>query len=234
MAIKHIWFDCDGTLYPSPKELDDRVEKEILDELKIRKKLSLEQLRCDYKSALKKEGSKTRALGLFGISQEEAINIINRVKHADYVQTDPKLAVTLYDLKQQHLYLSIFTNNKRPILTEVLQKLELKDDLFYYQLTGSEVRSKPDEEGYQRIVARCKTELDQNPDELLFVGDRETTDLDPARNYGMNTLLVCSPESARFVDDFRRTYHFKKRTIYEIADVIAELNGPAQQPNRDQ
>ncbi|GEM_PF-2230767 len=233
MAIKHIWFDCDGTLYPSPKELDDKVNMEIIKELHLRTGQRFEQLNFDFGSAVKKTGSRTRAMGIFGIEKDEAIDIINRVRHADYVQSDPKLGVTLYDLRQQNLYLSIFTNNKRPTLTEVMAKLELKDEWFYYQLTASEVKPKPDEEGYQRIVARCKTELNQNPDELLFVGDRETTDIDPARQYGMNTLLVCSPESKMFVDDVRKTYHFKKRTIYEIKEVIAELNGPEPQPCKD-
>lgn len=233
MAIKHIWFDCDGTLYASPKALEDTITQNIIDELHKRTGRQSEQLLFDFQFAVERIGSKTGAMGQFGIPAEEAIGIINRVNYADFVQFDARLGITLFDLRQQNINLSIFTNNKRPTLNAILAKLQLDDDWFHYLMCPPEVKPKPDDEGYGKIIVRCMNEMNQNPEELLFVGDREKADIEPARKYGMNTLLVWAKDSAKFVDDARRTYHFKKRTIYELTDVIAELNAPEPAPYKD-
>jgi len=227
--IKHSWFDCDGTLYKETPELQARRMNAILNELQRRTHRSASDLSGEYKQKLRKRGTNTLALKDYGLTPDEARTVYNSVDVLKFIEPDPRLIRMMKQLLDSGVDISVFTNNKRSRLLDIIEKIGLSPDWFKFLMTAEEVEPKPSAEGYREIVRRSE----HPPYRLLFVGDREHADIIPAREQGMNTLLVYAREAELEVDGSRGTYHYKRETIYELSDIIAELNAPGARQSLD-
>lgn len=216
MPIKHVCFDCDGTLYFFSPELtkstNDLVTKQLSEQLKIPQTDVME----DYFKRVKKYKTKTAAITSYGLSGEQAREIINKLDIASFVNPDPELVEMINILKKRNLDLSIFTNNKMSTLENIIKKIGLSAGDFNFLVTPEQVPSKPSIEGYLYVVKKSELPASQ----LLFVGDRLEADIEPAREVGMHTVQVRCEEKSVDYDSKKKTYHFKRKDIYKIPNVV--------------
>jgi HAD superfamily hydrolase (TIGR01509 family) len=219
-AILHAWFDCDGTLYKQPAELLQLTDSAICKGISDRTGKSLEEITCDYGRMRSSNLTKIQIITKYGFSKEEAYGLYDSVLPEKFVQEDPRLREEIICFLKQDIPVSIFTNSRRSKLYGILDKLGLNLDWFTYLLTGEEVPAKPDIEGYLRIIERSRC----SPGAILFTGDNENADTLPARNVGMNTLLIGQEPSVMF-DDANKTHHFRRKTVYDASSVIREIDG---------
>lgn len=216
MAIKHICFDCDGTLYVSTPELirntDDLITKQLSEKLKIPQTDLME----DYLNRLKIHKTKTGTIVSYGMTEEQARDVINKFDIASFINPDPELVKMVHKLKSEDLTLSIFTNNKKATLESILRKIGLSSADFDFRVTAEQVPPKPSIEGYLYVV-RESNYLASN---ILFVGDRLEADIEPARTVGMHTVQVRCPEKLINFDEKKGTYHFKRDDVYQVPFVV--------------
>lgn len=216
MPIKHVCFDCDGTLYEDTSGIVQATREVILEYLSKKLEIPQTDLMQEFLNRVKKYKTKTKAITSYGFSEEDARDIINRIDIASFVQHDSKLVEMLSGLKTDKISISIFTNNKKQTLDKILEKLGLSELGFNFTVTAENVPPKPSIEGYLYVIKQSKV----LPFETLFVGDRLEADIEPAREAGMHTLQVSSPKNAIDYDDKKKTYHFKRENVYEVPSVI--------------
>lgn len=216
--IMHVCFDCDGTLYDTPKEFTEHLEGIICREISKRIHRDEAIIRKEYKAMRDAKKTHIEAITSYGIDQQEAQAIYGDVSPKDLLQPDPILRKTLLELKRKKIGTSIFTNSRPLKLIGIIEKLEVAD-LFDPLFTSGVIPAKPDIDGFRAIYthARCA------PGTVLYAGDNERADTIPARYAGLNTFLKSS-ESSYFFDDINKTYHFKRNTIYEITGVVEEID----------
>lgn len=216
MPIKHVCFDCDGTLYEDTSGIVKATQEVI--SAYISKKLEIPQtdLMSEFLNRVKKYKTKTKAITSYGFSEEEARDIINMVDIASFVKADKKLVSMLTNLKTDKMLISIFTNNKSSTLEKILGKLGLSELGFDFTVTAENVPPKPSIEGYLYVIQKSKVP----PFEILFVGDRLEADIEPAREVGMHTLQVSSSKNLIEFDEEKKTYHFKRENVYRVPSVV--------------
>lgn len=216
MPIKHVCFDCDGTLYFSTPELikgiNDLITKQLSEKLKIPQTDVME----DYFKRVKRYKTKTAAITSYGLSGEQAREVINKIDISSFVNFDPDLVEMIKNLRKKELSLSIFTNNKMSTLENIIKKIGLSADDFNFLVTPEQVPPKPSIEGYLYVVKKSELPASQ----LLFVGDRLEADIEPAREVGMHTVQVRCDEKSVDYDSKRKTYHFKRKDIYKVPNVV--------------
>jgi HAD superfamily hydrolase (TIGR01509 family) len=214
----HAWFDCDGTLYEQPPELVKATDNAICWGIAEKTKKDLEEITQDYTEKRAAKMTKLQIIAQYGFSKEDAYRLYDSVRPEDFIKEDPRLREEIIALLNQGISISVFSNSRRSKMYGILQKLGLDLDWFTSLLTGEEVPAKPDIEGYLRIIERSRC----SPGAILYTGDNEKADTLPARGVGMNTLLIRHSPSVTF-DDVNRTYHFRKRTVYEVCSVVREI-----------
>lgn len=217
-SILHAWFDCDGTLYKQPAELIQLTDSAICKGISDRTGKSLEEITGEYGRMRSSNLTKIQIITRYGFSKEEAYGLYDSVLPEKYIQEDSRLREEIICILKQDIPVSIFTNSRRSKLYGILDKLGLGLDWFTYLLTGEEVPAKPDIEGYLRIIERSRC----SPRAILFTGDNEIADTLPARNVGMNTLLL-GQEPSVIADEVNKTYHFRRKTVYEVSGVLKEI-----------
>lgn len=216
--ILHAWLDCDGTMYVQPPALLKAIDDSICRGLAQRTGKDLEAIARDYDSKRAAGLTKLQIIGQHGFAKEDAYRLYDSVLPEDYISEDPRLREELIWLRHNGIQISVFSNSRRSKLYGIMKKLGLDLDLFTFMITGEEVPPKPDVQGYLTIIERSRCA----PGAILFTGDNAKADTVPAGNVGMNTLLVGHDPSVTF-DDANRTYHFRRRTVYEVSDVVREI-----------
>jgi len=216
MPIKHVCFDCDGTLYKDTLGLVQATQNVVSDYLSKKLEIPQTDVMNEYLNRVKKYKTKTRAITSYGFSEEQARDIINQVDIASFVNEDEKLVSMLSGLKTDKIAISIFTNNKKSTLEKILEKLGLSDLGFDFTVTAENVPPKPSIEGYLYVIKKSKV----SAYETLFVGDRLEADIEPAREVGMHTLQVGSSKNSIDYDEKKKTYHFKRENVYKVPPVI--------------
>ncbi len=216
MPIKHVCFDCDGTLYFFTPELTKNTNELVTKQLSEQLKVPQTDIMEDYFKRVKKYKTKTAAITSYGLSGDQAREILNKLDISSFVNPDPELVEMIQILKKRNLGLSIFTNNKKSTLESIIGKIGISKSDFDFLVTAEQVPSKPSIEGYLYVIK--KSELP--PSELLFVGDRLEADIEPAREVGMHTVQVRCEQKSVDYDPKKKTYHFKRKDIYRIPLVV--------------
>jgi len=194
--IKAIIFDMDGTLYANTdirKQFAAAAYYTLAksDNIPIDRAQDLiEERRAEFKAKSGFPVPYTLTLKSFNIP----IKVWHKENIAffdprDFLHKDEKLKASLVKLKKNHR-LAVMTNNNRIQTERVIEALEL-DGLFDRVFTFNSFEIlKPELEFFKKAAA----ELDIEPKDCLYVGDRYDVDLRPAQAIGMQVFKVKGPE----------------------------------------
>lgn len=187
-------FDLDGTLYRFDKGQGNSftssrfyadLRRNVYGFLMERFGLTMEEAIAEYDQMKEKY----RGAVSLGIESEYGVNRFDFFKNTwnldpdEYIEKDDELLQKLYLLKGR---IALLTNAPRIWADKVLAYLDIKD-LFQERLyTGEPNERKPNSIVFQRIVKTFSAPA-QN---IFSIGDQEDSDIIPARNIGMRTLLV--------------------------------------------
>ena len=194
---KALFFDVSDTLY-----VNEGLEKEYprvfteavadlhhcsFDEAKGLIKETTERL-----SATEKHVTKMRAISELGVTRELAWEYIARIRPQDFLSKDAPLRDMLERLHQKYR-LGVISNVPRANLLDVLGALGLGAHVFDYLVTADEVeRSKPYPEPFLKAIELSGL----TPAETVFIGDSPSKDIRPAKELGMQTILLKREPSA--------------------------------------
>lgn len=190
--ITYFVFDLDGTLYPPSQGLNQLIENKKLEQVAKKLNVSPEQAAKKFLARYQKFGSNTKALNSFGIDgQVFFISIWNQINLTQHIDKDPDLRTAFSTViakpKSSSPNFAILTNaNTLETAKKKLKAIGLDYRWFGPILTSVEIgHHKPDQRAFWPVL-----KLANSPTRLLYIGDREETDIAPARALGMKTVLI--------------------------------------------
>lgn len=215
MAITHLVFDLDDTLYPPGNglwdDIGERINRYMIDRLGFDPAQVNETRRQYYQ----KYGTTLRGLmtACPDVVPEDYLAYVHDVDLGRYLAPDPALAARLSELPQ---FKVIFTNSDAPHARRVLACLGLQT-LFnaIVDIRAMHFYNKPLPQAYAALLDRLAVPADQ----CLYIED-SLKNLRPAKALGMTTVLVGSQTLADEAVDFGAA------TILEAGALIQEIVRP--------
>ncbi len=197
--IKWVWWDCDGTIYRFPgkyEELKNKRRLELYSE--ITGKAQSKETWSEYCGLYEKLGSHSAVFVSLGkpknFWRSDPTHNINLL---EFLKRDEKTTQMFADFSHIAAQHGIFTNNTFSEVKRILKFLKVDHKLFKHILTieGAD-EPKPDQAIFRKMLELSCVE----PSEVLVVGDRVRTDLEPANKLGMKTCLVWHAKKPEWVD----------------------------------
>ena len=194
-----ILFDLDCTLYTSA-EYSDRLESEILQYVSWKLRMPECECRQLLKDRRKRLGTLTRTLASLNIDREQFFrDIAERLEPSQYLSGDAKVRSMLDELRRQGFKLALVSNSGRPLVLKILTAIGLDTELFDAVVTSSDAEPKPSHASFELAMNR----LGCTAKSTVYVGDRVDSELRPAHELGISTILVGGEKSdlpSQYVD----------------------------------
>lgn len=187
--IVYIGFDLDNTFFKPNARINEHIRafacrrvSEILDK-------PYEEVRTVFNEHYARLESCRRSLRAMGIEDVNTImqNSLEQEEIIELLERDDALNAMLHRLAVRYpLYL--ITTNSREVTEKKLNKLGIDIELFCPMICELETPelTRKDGSAFRRVAQELNAEFVQ----MLFVGDRETTDIMPAKKLGMTAVIV--------------------------------------------
>ncbi len=189
-SLKVIGWDLDGTLYPSSAQLNTAIHvakiAAVADALGTNKQAAAVRFAEQYQVL----GSNTAVLETFGIPGEQFfLDLWNSLPLSEFIAPNPVLAHQLQNLaKVSNIPQVILTNsNSQKTVLLKLSAAHIPHEVFDSIYTSVELGvTKPHLSAFAPLYERhgCL------PEQVLYVGDRIETDLEPAQKLGIKTAYI--------------------------------------------
>jgi HAD superfamily hydrolase (TIGR01549 family) len=187
--VDHIVWDLDGTLYPPNHDLNTFIEEEKTKRVADHLGVSVPVAQKRFSALYKKLASSTRTLNELGLQGEDFfISIWLEADFSKYIEKDSRLKTLFHKLQKLPKYqIAMLTNtNTQETVRKKLDAIGLREGLFSPIITSVEIGyHKPDHRAFERVLA-----LNKDPNRIMYIGDKEHTDIVPAHKLGMKTCLV--------------------------------------------
>lgn len=209
LGVKAVGFDVDGTLYKSTEEMHDWIYNEWVGDVARYLNVSWDEAKILYDDRYKELGSNTETLNSFGLDgQAIAARLFDDIPLERYVGRDEKLVKIVSELKARYQLFIISNGTERQVRRKI-EMLGLAVEDF------DPVICCYDRPGWNKPVAtsflHVLDKLQIKPDEAVYVGDREETDILPAQSVGMRTVLIGKESKAATQNC---------ATIYELEEIL--------------
>lgn len=187
--IQHVWFDMDGTLTVHTDEYN-----KVHNDLRYTTYASVvgrevnDSLISEYEQLYNKYGSNSAVFTSLGKPSDFWMQYFDQIDQTRYYEPTPDIYETL-DRLSQTVPISLFTNAKLANAQKTLSVVKVNADWFTHILSGDDVQNrKPALDGFHLIVEKSGVPAK----DILYVGDRVSVDIEPAKAVGMKTCLVYS------------------------------------------
>lgn len=226
MAVKHLLFDLDNTLYPSSSAMDKGITIRMLE-------CVADFFHCDIKTAeqLKKENIIHHSTTLEWLRSEGLTDIESFLAHvhpdneADELQPQPGLREFLISLPYPK---SILTNAPKEHAERVMEKLNISD-LFQAvtDIRDADFFGKPYPNSYKAALAKTGTKIE----ETLFLDDL-TKYTDGWCALGGTAILIGNQNGRPLADDAKALANKDRSTwgktialpsIYELPSILERM-----------
>ena len=188
--IKVVVFDFDGTLYKdidwtgfseffidSIREMFPQLTKNQFEDMLARHNVSSESVMEDIARVFKLEKNSTK----------QFVDFLDTIKFEGNFTKAKAFPKRLLEDLSQNYRLFILSNSSGPNIQFVSQKINLNLTPFEKILSN---RFEVDDLSKTKKLKELLIELNISPNQVLMVGDSIENDLNPARNLGMQTLLM--------------------------------------------
>ncbi len=187
--IKVIGFDLDQTLYPKSPKIDEAIQSYIYAKIASHKSCSLDQARklfTDlYQGGKGLTGSQTLTALEIPNPKEIVQEALENADIAEFLAPDSEVLDLLMHLKSHYQHIDLITGSILVIAKNKLAKLAIPITIFDQIITGEIAKS--DGSAYREWLKRYP---DLNPEQFLYIGDREKSDYWVPKELGIKTILV--------------------------------------------
>lgn len=203
--IRLIAWDLDGTLYPFDAVLNKKIEDEKTAVVATELGLSKAAAAATLDELYQRLKSNTKALNTLGIEGETFfLELWERLDLTPYIHPNPELATRLQEIANAgDVSQVILTNsNTQATVKKKLDLIGISVEVFSAIYTSVEIGFvKPDRRAFEFVLQQQA--LQSN--EVVYIGDREETDIKPAHEVGMRTVLVSNQPQKESVADLQCT-----------------------------
>lgn len=190
-TCKSLFFDLDGTLYPSTAAMRDWMYNTIYEVGAKKMKISVARFKILFQKKLAELKGNTITLDALGLSGKKIFeDLWEQIPLEQFIFPDPELASILNQLSSTYR-LGVLSNGSGVAINKKLGILGLEKvnfELIYASYDHGE--SKPDHEPFLQVCEK----MGLKPEEIAYVGDRTEVDIKPAREVGMKTVMVWGEE----------------------------------------
>lgn len=206
--IKFLCFDVDGTLYRDVPEIWNAIQSKIYDQIIQKKHWDEERTASEFRRSYEQLGSSTKVLESFGIDgQSFFTEVFKDVDFSKYIKRDQMLSELINRLKARYK-VGILSNGNSVAVRKKLRAIGLSTELFSPFLTTYEFGTlKPDPATFLRVIEDAQV----RPDESVYIGDKEETDILGAKAVGMRTIMVWGES---------READLSIATIYDLEEIF--------------
>lgn len=186
-GIKAVGFDVDGTLYHSSEEMRVKIGRQVLQAAAKGLNKQVSEIEEEFLKRRKDLRSTTLTLNSFGLDGEKIFQRMwDEFPVEKYVEKDEKLVAMISELKKKYRLFVLSNGTER----QVVRKLEYlglsKRDFDPFVCGYDHGWVKPEPAPF--LFALEQLELE--PGEVVYVGDREQVDIEAAKAVGMKTIFV--------------------------------------------
>lgn len=186
--IKAVGFDLDGTMYHSPSDLQGWFKQEVIKRVAKHLKKEQGEVEQEFAKRYSKYKSNTLTLNSFGMDGEEVFQaLFDEVDLSKYLKEDKRL-VSLVEKLAKKYSLFILSNGAERQIIKKLTMLGLDLSIFdpIIACYDHEGWVKPSPKAFLHVIGALGLE----PEQIVYVGDRELTDVGGASGVGMRTIMV--------------------------------------------
>lgn len=185
--IKILGWDLDGTLYPSDSRIEHLIKQKQLEVVAANLNIEIKEAEIKYKNLLAEIGSNTKTLNTLGIDGTKFfLDFWDQIDLKEYISNDPQIQQMFKELSNKKHF--IISNSNR--IDQIERKLKLVGiDSSIFDLIVDTVKigkMKPDPDSFHQAIAFFGVK----PEEILYIGDRDETDIKGAKAVGMKTCYV--------------------------------------------
>jgi len=192
--IKEVWFDTNGTLYKETPEFDAALTAYVYKELGVViGETDPAKLKSVHDELYGKYSSNSAVFQSLGMPADYWQDKFEEFDPNTLLKPNAEITETLRKLKDL-VPLGVFTNARMYKLEDMLNHLAIPAEFFAHKLSAVDVgKPKPDSAGFRRMVEMSGADAS----EILYVGDKVSKDILPAKQVGMQTCLLWtqSPEA---------------------------------------
>ena len=204
----------DGTLYHTPQAMSTEVGKILINKAAEALSQDPDELAEEYLVRRDEYRSNTQTLNSFGLDGEKIFQEVwDAIAIEKYVSKDAKLVKMIWELKKKY-QLFIITNGTGRQVERKLKVLGLDYHDFeprIYCYDQGWVKPEP-----ASFLAAIES-LAMEPSEIVYVGDREDTDIEGAKSVGMKTIFVGGPSAS---SGFTSSADVSCEAVYDIVSIL--------------
>lgn len=185
LEIKVLLWDLDGTLYQDDPKLKSKIRRNIFRVLVRNKGWSLQKAKREFLQKYQEIGSATKTLEVLGLEGTKTFEkIFEQVAWERFLKNNKKLQQVFKKLKYRHWLIS---NSLKKFVDLKLKLLGLEPS-FFEEVIGLYNLGifKPDPAVFKMVLGKTYLPARYH----LSIGDKEATDIIPAKKIGMKTCLV--------------------------------------------
>lgn len=186
-SIKFLCFDVDGTLYRDVPAVWELIQTKIYDEVMKKKRWDLERTKKEFSERYERLGSSTKVLDELGIDgQEFFTNVFEDVDLSGVIRKDIQLRDLIERLRKQYA-VGIVSNGTTTSIMKKLEAVGLSTEQFSPFIATYDINApKPDPAGFLMALEHAGV----SPEESVYIGDKEETDILGAKGVGMHAVMV--------------------------------------------
>lgn len=185
--IRALGWDLDGTLYPTQARLTSLIHQKQREAVAEKMGWDLPRTQKEYAKRYRRLGSNTKTMTSFGVDGVKFFTgVWDEIDISKFIHRDGRI-IRLFSLLKGLRHFLISNSNRIDQVRKKLDFIGLRPKMFELIVSTVELGAvKPDPQPF--LFALEKLELE--PQEVMFIGDRVTTDILGARGVGMRTCLV--------------------------------------------
>jgi FMN phosphatase YigB (HAD superfamily) len=186
LAIKAVLSDLDGTLYTSDKfefEVRKKTSEIVAEKLGITQSEAKKIIREAKKACI----TLTRSLDHIGVSRHIFYEELSRtLNYSKFLKPDPRIKDLIDKTHELGCKFAVITNSGRPHALKTMNFLNIPISSLDALVTSSEVEPKVSPEPYLRALDLLRVKVN----EAIYIGDRTISEVKPAKELGIYTVLV--------------------------------------------
>nr|MBI4156309.1 HAD family hydrolase [Candidatus Woesearchaeota archaeon] len=209
--IEAVGFDLDNTLYVKNPIIDKKINDYICLKASNILKKELIEVKTSFQQKYSELHSSHGSLMAIGIENEDlAISIVQEALENADISSSLSQDVKLNDmLKKLSKYYRLFmiTGSRKDLAIKKLDALGIDKNLFYPSLYAYSIYERYNGSAFSYVSSIISIP----PNRIMFVGDREKSDILPAKKLGIKTAIVNS--TSQFAD-------YNLKTIYDLEEIL--------------
>lgn len=211
LSTRCVLFDLDGTLYDSPL-YSDRLEVEIVRFVSERLGLGESETKTLLDQKRKELGTLTRTIQDLGIDRNVFFEAMaERIDASLYIPNDAVVRRVIETLRERAFRVGLVSNSGRPLVKKILKAIGLEEGSFDVIVTSTETEPKPSPQPFQLAMKKVSCVVN----EVVYVGDREEAEIQPANSLGIRTILL-----NRYSTEVNTSADVVITNIREVLDVV--------------